>query len=279
MRRILLSALAAASFGVAGIESSSAADMGLPLKAAAPVAAPVFSWTGFYIGGNVGAGWGTTETTADVGTFVTPLIAPGSLAFSLPVSSQTVNGFLGGGQLGYNWQTGVFVLGLEGDFDWEGLKGTAPCLVVLFCEVKHEWAADITGRVGVVAFDKALVYLKGGAVWQHSNYSASNSFSLVTPGGLPFSASASASASETRLGALLGTGIEYGFLPNWSAKIEYNFMDFGSHTLNFPISASASGPGGPVVIPPAIAAALASGIPVSVKDFDHVIKVGVNYRW
>jgi outer membrane immunogenic protein len=166
------------------------------------------------------------------------------------------------------------VLGVEGDVDWENLQGTSPCIgALLFCNVKHNWTADITGRVGVVAFDKALLYIKGGAVWQHSNCSASNSLS-ATAGGLAVSASASASASDTRLGALLGTGIEYGFLPNWSAKLEYNFMDFGSRTLNFPVSASACAAGACVAVPPP-----AINVPVSIKDFDHIIKVGVNYRW
>lgn len=274
MRRISAALLAAAAVSFASIQCGSAADLGLPLKAA-PVAAPApWSWTGFYIGGNFGAGWGTTETTANIGTFVAPLISPAALAFQLPLSSQTVNGFLGGGQLGYNWQTGVFVLGVEGDFEWEDLKGSGPCLIVFQCNVKHNWTADITGRLGVVAFDRALVYLKGGAAWQHSNYSFGNSISVTAPG-TAFSASANASASDTRLGVLLGTGIEYGFLPNWSAKIEYNFMDFGSRTLNFPLSVAATG----LVLSPKTAAAFAAGVPVSIKDFDHVIKAGVNYRF
>jgi outer membrane immunogenic protein len=246
--------------------------MGLPLKAAPVAAAPVWSWTGFYIGGNFGAGWGTTETTADIGAAVAPFIAPNTLQFLLPLSSQTVNGFLGGGQVGWNWQTGVFVFGVEGDFEWEDLKGSSPCLVLFQCNVKHDWQADLTGRVGVVAFDRALVYLKGGAVWQHSNYSFGNSLT-ATGGGGSVSLQANASASDTRLGVLLGTGIEYGFLPNWSAKVEYNFEDFGSRTLNFPLSASICvTPGGCAFAPPIT-------VPVYIKDFDHVVKFGVNYRW
>src|SRR4029077_3718642 len=123
------------------------------------------------------------------------------------ISSQTVNGFVGGGQIGYNYQVGFLVLGVEGDVEGENLQGTTPCIgAVFFCNTKHNWQADITGRVGVVAFDKALLYIKGGAVWQHSSYSASNSLT-ATAGGVAFSAAASASASDTRLGALLGTGI------------------------------------------------------------------------
>ncbi len=274
MRRFSATLLAAAAMSLGSMQLGIAADMGLPgpVKAPPPAAAP-WSWTGFYIGGNVGAGWGTTETTADVGAAVAPFLPalgapPGTaVAFQLPLSSQTVNGFLGGGQVGYNWQTGVFVFGVEGDIEWENLKGSSPCLLVLQCNVNHNWQADITGRLGIVAFDRALVYLKGGAVWQHSNYSAGNSITVTGPVG--FAASASASASDTRLGALLGTGIEYGFLPNWSAKIEYNFEDFGTRTLNFPLAVSATGaPAIPTI-----------NVPVAIKDFDHIIKAGVNYRW
>jgi len=272
MRRFLALSVATAVLGFGGIQAGSAADMGLPgpLKAPPP-AAVAWTWTGFYIGGNFGAGWGTTETTVDVGATVAPFIAPAALALSIPFTSNTVNGFIGGGQLGYNWQYGVFVLGVEGDIEWSNLEGTNPCVGgALFCKTTHDWQADITGRLGVVAFDKALVYIKGGAVWQHSNYSASNSVTATAPG-VAFSASANASASDTRLGVLLGTGIEYGFLPNWSAKLEYNFEEFGSRTLNFPVSACATGAG--CVPPPAI------NVVTSIKDWDHIIKAGVNYRW
>ena len=278
MRRFSAALLAAAAVTFGWIQCGSAADMGLPapVKAPPPVAAP-WSWTGFYIGGNVGAGWGTTETSVNVGAAAAPFLAavPATLAFQLPLSSQTVNGFLGGGQLGYNWQIGVFVLGVEGDVEWENLKGSGPCLLILQCNVNHDWQADITGRLGVVAFDRALIYLKGGAVWQHSNYSAGNSIAatIAGPGGGSLSASANASASDTRLGVLLGTGLEYGFLPNWSAKIEYNFEDFGSRTLNFPLAVSACAtPGGCAAIP-------TINVPTTIKDFDHIIKAGVNYRW
>ena len=72
------------------------------------------------------------------------------------------NGFLGGVQAGYNWRAGVFVVGIEGDYDAANLQGNAPCFLVLNCTIKHSWVADITGRVGVVALDRALIYVKGG---------------------------------------------------------------------------------------------------------------------
>jgi outer membrane immunogenic protein len=287
--------------------------IGLACAGVHAVAAP-YSWTGFYLGGNVGAGFGTTETSANFGPAIIPApatapttvanaTAPATLAtataadpttakpvalasatatalvpttttanitsisgFTLPISSQTFNGLLGGFQGGYNWQVGFIVLGVEGDLDFADLQGAAPCLVVLNCTIKHDWVADITGRVGVVVVERALVYLKGGAAWESANFSAGNS---ITVGGTTFAANASVSGIQT--GGLLGMGIEYAFLPNWSAKIEYNFIDFGSHTFNTPISTT------PAI--GAVGAVLAAGIPVSITENEHIIKAGVNYRF
>ncbi len=222
---------------------------------------------GFYIGGNGGAGFGTTETNANLGPAITTITGT-PVAFNLPISSQTFNGFLAGGQVGYNWQAGFVVLGLEGDFDWANMKGSTPCVVVFACTVSHDWIADITARVGVVAFDKALVFIKGGVAWEESKYALGNSISI---GGIGTFA-ANASASSTQVGGLLAMGIEYAFLPNWSAKIEYNFIDFGSHTVNFPITTTPA-------IGGVIGATLAAGVPVSINEFQHIVKAGVNYRF
>ena len=181
-------------------------------RACAP---PPFSWTGFYLGGNVGAGFGTTETSVNVGPALTAVTGT-PVAATAPLVSETFNGFVGGIQAGYNWQAGVFVLGVEGDLDAAGLQGNAPCVVVLNCTMKHNWFADITGRVGVVAVDRSLIYLKGGVAWEGSNFSVGNS---ITGGGMSLAANASGSGTQT--GGLLGMGVEYAFLPNWSAKIEY----------------------------------------------------------
>ena len=255
MKRLSLVLLAATSlsFGVAH-----AADMPLQYKAPPPVAAP-WSWAGFYVGANVGAGWGTSEATANLGPLLTGLVGT-PVSASLPVTSQTLNGFLGGFQGGYNWQFGSFVAGIEGDFEWSGLEGTAPCVVVLSCNVKHEWFGDITGRLGVVAFDKALIYIKGGAVWTDRKVNIGNSLSAA--GG---TIAATANANTNLTGGLLGVGAEYGFLPNWSAKLEYNFMDFGKTTTTYSFTTT-----------PAVALA---GVPITSNDFVHVIKAGVNYRW
>jgi outer membrane immunogenic protein len=253
IRKLLLSAAAMVALPIV----ANAAD--LAYKAPAPALPTPWSWAGFYLGANVGAGWGTTEASAEVGPFFLGGGVP-AITANLPATSQTLNGFLGGFQGGYNWQFGSVVAGLEGDFEWSGMTGTAPCVVVLSCEVKHEWFADITGRLGVVAFDKALIYLKGGAVWTDRNTSIGNS---ATIGGTTIAAMAN--ASNTQVGGLLGMGAEYGFLPNWSAKLEYNFMDFGKTTTTYSFTTT-----------PAVVLA---GVPVTTNDYVHVIKAGVNYRW
>ncbi len=177
------------------------------------------SWTGFYIGVNGGAGSGTTQTSVNVGDALAGLV-PG-LGLTLPLPSQTFTGFLGAVQAGYNWQTGPFVLGVEGDFDGATFQGNTACILLFNCNVKHDWIGDIAARLGVVAFDKALVYAKGGAAWSFGN-------SITIPGA---AFAANASGRDTPVGGLLGFGVEYACLPNWSAKIEYNYIDFGTSTV------------------------------------------------
>jgi outer membrane immunogenic protein len=272
----MLCTAAALSFAVA--QGASAADLPLPSKGPMDIPPPVFSWTGFYVGANVGAGFGTTESTLNIGppnAIINALAGPGvpPITVNVPIASQSSNGFLGGGQLGYNWQMGTFVFGVEGDFDGASLQGTAPCVIVFACTVKHNWEADITGRVGVVTMDRALIYLKGGVAWEQASYSFGNSITVGGAGG--GTASLNASNSATRTGGLLGMGVEYKFLNHWSTKLEYNFIDFGNQSVNFPIAVAVTG----VAIPPAINAALAGGVPATIRDYQHVIKAGVNYEF
>src|SRR3984957_11140879 len=248
------------------ISVAQAADMLIPQPPPYPPP-PLFSWTGFYLGANVGAGIGTTETVVNGGPALTALSGM-PINATAPLVSETFNGFIGGMQAGYNWQIGVFVLGIEGDLDAAGLQGTAPCVVVLNCTMKHNWFADITGRVGVVAVDRALIYLKGGVAWEGSNFSVGNS---ITAGGMSLAANASGSGTQT--GGLLGMGVEYAFLPNWSAKIEYNYIDYGTRSFNSSISTNSGFAG------TGLAALSGAQVPVSITENEHIIKAGVNYRF
>jgi outer membrane immunogenic protein len=126
------------------------------------------------------------------------------------------------------------VLGVEGDFSFAGLRGNAPCLIILSCQVRHDWVADITGRVGVVAFDRALVYIKGGAAWAESNYNISTSIA---------GASISGSVSTTRLGGLLGFGVEYPFLPRWDGEARVQLHQLRQPDAELPDRHNAAAPG------------------------------------
>src|SRR5262245_22540319 len=145
MNRIAPALFAAAALSISVPQSASAADL-RPVAKAPPYAAPVgYNWTGFYVGGHFGAGWGTVEAE----TTSINITGIGNIPISLPVSSHNINGFLGGGQVGYNWQASPWlVLGVEGSFSGSGIEGTAPCIIGLFsCKTEVNWMADITGRV------------------------------------------------------------------------------------------------------------------------------------
>jgi outer membrane immunogenic protein len=245
--------LTAALAGVTLASASQAADM--PLKAPAPVvAAAPFSWTGFYIGGHFGAGWGTVEAEVPIHSFV------------LPVSSHTVNGFLGGAQVGVNWQVNSWlVLGAEGTFSWADIDGSSPCLFVVKCTTQINWIASAAGRVGYT-FDRTMVFAKAGVAWADTDYSA-------TVG--PFSAT----SSDTRTGLLIGAGIEHAFLSNWSAKIEYNYIDFDSDSFGF----TAGGSGGCDLMVSSYYKSEgchgSKSISADISQKLHLIKFGLNYRF
>jgi outer membrane immunogenic protein len=269
MRRIALGLLAGTS--MLGLASAAyAADLARPAyKAPPPPPPPIFSWTGFYIGAHVGGAWGTTESTLkridyDVCFFTSEGSClsgeAGSLAgFAVPISQTQSNGFLGGVQAGYNWQLSPwFVLGVEGQVSWTDLKGTSPCVLVLACKTEHDWIATLAARVGF-SVDRAMLYLKGGAAWAQSTYSASLDLGNLIQ--------ASTSVSDDRFGVMFGAGVEYAFLPNWSAKIEYNFIRFRDEDYDFPVALDFD--------PPAVNLNFGA----QVKETIHLVKAGVNYRF
>jgi outer membrane immunogenic protein len=229
--------------------SANAADM--PLKAPPP---PAPSWTGFYIGVNGGAGWATVASSINFSGLA--IAGVGALAGgSFPIASHELNGFLAGGQIGYNWQTGNFVLGVEGDGDWANVQGTAPCLVVLSCGDNVKWTADATVRVGVLPMSNMLVYVKGGAAW------AGETHTLSSPAIAGFAINSSLNTTKT--GGLIGFGTEYLFAPHWTAKIEYDYADYGSHTDSLTLSA-----GG-----------LSASVPVQTSLQMSTVRAGVNHQF
>jgi outer membrane immunogenic protein len=203
MRRGLFALLAVAGMSVSG--AALAADMQRPVYKAPPSGmVPVtYDWTGFYVGGHVGYGWAQKNWTDSFGLFDI---------------SHTANGFLGGVQGGVNYQIGQFVLGVEADSSWSGMSGSTNAIGANF-NTDVDWTGTLTGRVGM-AFDRWLVYGKGGVAWAHDRYNT-NAYPL------------SSEVTETRVGWVVGAGVEYAFAPQWSAKLEYNYMDFGTRAVSF----------------------------------------------
>lgn len=250
-----IAAAAAAALLATTTVIASAADM--PVKARPVVPVEVWSWTGFYLGAHVGAGWGTTEST------LTGASAPGlgAVAFTFPFSQNSRSGFLGGVQAGYNWQSGWAVFGVQGDFAGADINGTTPCVVFLSCTTQSDWLATVSGRIGAVVMDRGLVYAKGGAAWLNSTHSVSAPALLGGGGGL----TQITSAESTAWGWLVGLGTEWMITRNWTAFIEYNYIEFDTKNEAFPI---AFGGGAP-----------AFTINADLKNKLSVAKVGVNYKF
>jgi outer membrane immunogenic protein len=264
MKRLILGMAAFIAVSAGG--PALAADM--PVKARPlPPPVPVFSWTGFYFGGHVGGAWGTTESTLNsltitqcIGGQCSPPDPIGG--FSIPISQTQTNGFLGGVQGGYNWDFGWGVFGVEAQFSWTDLKGTSPCALVIACSTDHDWITTFAGRFGVT-YDRLLLYVKGGVAWSKVTYSANlNLDGLIN---------ASTSVSDTRFGPMFGAGLEYAFWGNWSAKIEYNYIDFRNEDYNFLASVPLGGSTVPITIN------LDFG--TTIHERVHLIKAGLNYRF
>ena len=222
--KIFGTALAAIGF-VASSFATQAADIPRPVyKGMHPVVA-YYNWTGFYVGVNAGYGWGNSAWSA------------------APTASNKPKGWLAGGTLGYNYQTGSIVWGLEGDFDWSNVKGTAACDPGVICGTENRWLATFRGRIGY-AFDRWLPFITGGGAYGQVRATVN----------IPDFGVAGAS-SNNQLGWTVGAGLEYAFLSNWSAKIEYLYVDLGSFNA-------------------AVAPAINN---VSFKE--NIVRAGLNYKF
>ena len=211
MNKTVLGVITAVALGLSG--SANAADLSAGPYTKAPAVA-VYDWTGFYIGGNGGGGfaykcWNLVEDAfGDL---------PGA------EGCHEASGATVGGQIGYRWQTGQFVFGVEGQANWADVRGSNTSL--LFAPDVNRSRIDkfglITGQFGY-AFDNVLLYVKGGAAVTGEKYDTSTG----DTGALL------ASASETRWGGALGIGLEFGFAPGWSVGAEWDHLFIGTRTLN-----------------------------------------------
>jgi outer membrane immunogenic protein len=213
MKKFSVAVLGVAVLGFAS--SASAADMAArPYKAPPPVVAPIYNWTGFYIGAN--GGWGSSHNCWDFVT-VGAVVRDGC---------RDATGGLIGGQIGYRWQAGQWVLGLEGQGDWADLTATRISLIApaFSTRTRVNGIGLFTGQIGY-AWDAALFYVKGGGAVTGNSYSI-----LTTLGGVGV-----ATADATRWGGALGVGFEYCFAPNWSIGIEYDHLFMGNANNSFSV--------------------------------------------
>ncbi len=236
--------LAGVAFGaaVAAASSSQAAD--LPFKAAPQaVAPPAYDWSGIYIGAHVGGGWATNDLS-DPGIGLVALALPG-----FPVVQTTdSSGILGGVQAGWNYQFGRFILGTELDFSWADVNGTnastfavgvggAGTSITRTLTADTNWIGTSTLRLGY-AHDRWMFYSKVGVAYDHTKYTSV--WVANGPGGGPIFGG---TGSKTQVGWTVGFGAEWAFWNNWSAKLEYDFMDFGSKTIPINGTLGVGGPG------------------------------------
>jgi outer membrane immunogenic protein len=251
MRKVLSVCAALAMMGVPAL----AADM-LVKKASARPPVPVWNWTGFYIGGHLGGAWGKSDWLEDAAPSGGGGPFPGFVDASINAAS-----FLDGAQGGYDYQAGWAVFGVEADFDFtDNMKSTVSCFPQLVgsfftCMSNIKSMSTVTGRVGA-AFDRALLYALGGFAWEREQL---DNACASCNGGAPILFR----AQTTRNGWTVGAGVEYALAGNWSAFLQYNYVDFGTRDLQ-------------------LTTLLSDGLTPfteNIRDQIHVIKAGINYRF
>lgn len=282
MKKLLLAGAAIASLLATG---AFAADLPARVYTKAPVVPPaIYSWTGFYIGGNVGYGWGREN---DNGTFTGTssaqvVSAVSGLPVGLPVVTtlptlpifgrSNVNGVIGGGQAGYNWQFQNWLIGLEGDFQGSDEHSTGALCTAAGCppgsllfttNYRLDWFGTARGRVGLLAAPQFLLYATGGLAYGH--------FSADAPT-IPLS------WGNTRAGWTVGAGAEWAFNSNWSVKLEYLYMDLGDVGGNsVTASTSTTALGVPVRFNTVTTVTTTSTF--NTHFTDNIVRVGLNYHF
>src|SRR5664280_152091 len=224
MNRLILAGLGALAV-VTTMGSANAADMPrrhteMPVKA--PLYEPPFSWTGFYIGINGGGAWGRSDWSNTLGT-----------------NTIDTSGAVVGGTIGYNYQMGQTVFGLEGDGDWSNLRGSTTGGACTSCETHNSWLATARGRLGY-AFGRFMPYVTGGAAF----------------GDVKATAAGFGSQTTTRVGWTGGGGLEAAIAGPWTAKVEYLYVDLGKGSCDV----------------------ATCGLATSASFHTNIVRVGLNYR-
>ena len=231
MRRYSLVALTAVGLTIGVVQSASAADIARPVYKAAPVVATAYNWSGFYIGIHGGYGWGDVNLLGGSGD---------------------IDGWFAGGTLGWNWQGAgsPWVFGIEVDSAWSNIERDVTTVaggIVANAFSDLTYFGTARARLGY-AFDRAMIYATGGLAWGHNEIGAS----VAVPGFV-----VGATSSNTHMGYAVGAGVEWALANNWTAKVEYLYLDLGSETY--------------------FGGAAGGGFDASLDV--HTVKVGLNYRF
>ncbi|MBA7481665.1 hypothetical protein ES707_17139 [subsurface metagenome] len=266
---------------IVGCSVTGAAAADLPLMPAKTAPLVLYSWTGFYVGGNVGYSQGRAGTSDSFSITPSALpVVPGQVAAGN--SNFNMDGVIAGGQLGYNWQIGRAVLGLEADLQWSGQKGSTnfvcpvPVIGPFFsCNAliaagfdgfpptvaitqSLEWFGTFRGRAGAIVTPDTLVYVTGGLAYGQiktdGTFTGYNVRTILT---------SSFSQTNRQVGWTAGVGLEQRIAGNWTGKIEYLYIDLGT------VSGSAAEPRN---FPP-LALAYSSHVT------DNILRIGLNYKF
>ena len=211
-----------------------------PAYKAPPAIPAAYSWTGFYVGANAGGAIGDSQWSD-------PTLTPPELG------SHKMTGWLGGFQAGYNWQTGHLVLGAEGTYHFSDLRGDHQNITVAALgppvalpqfgtstdrfSTRIDGIATLAGRIGFASdsLDRTLFYAKGGAAYASGSAAQATNAGVLFFGGGPapqvITFTGNRTGSDNRWGWMAGLGLEQGLTENWSAKIEYDYLDFGTKSL------------------------------------------------
>jgi outer membrane immunogenic protein len=225
--------------------SAFAADLPPPVAPRAPAVyvppvLPVYNWSGFYVGVNGGWGWGTSKFTFTDAAF------PNGFSGTANDSGGVV-----GGTAGVNFQTGGFVFGVEGDWDWSGINtGTTLtiCNVTGTCQTGNNWLATLRGRAGYAA-DRVLFYGTAGGAFANMQ----TVFGGVT-------------TTHDQAGWTAGAGIEWAFADNWTAKVEYLYVNIGSSSVNCVATICTTNN-------------LGNPVPISASLTENLVRAGVNFKF
>jgi len=224
--------LGVTALNVACVSGAIAADMPakVPMYTKAPMAAPAYSWTGFYVGVNAGYGWGNqaVNVSGDPNVIQPTFLTPAGIS-SVAGSPK---GFIGGAQIGYNWQTGQMVYGLEADLDASHIASSQDIVFstgggtprTVHGDQNLDWLGTFRARLGYTPIDRVLFYATGGLAVGH----ASESANFTTNAGCAIGNCEFGSAAKTMAGWTAGAGLEYALNRNWSVKGEYLYYRLGN---------------------------------------------------